>query len=219
MKIGVIGATGRMGQAVLQVLANETEHTGVPIARAHATAVTELDVLVDFSLPQALADNMALAKRLHCPLLVCTTGLTEQQRQGLVELGQQLPVLYAENTSIGIALLADLVQQASRLLGEADVDIIDLHHKHKRDAPSGTAKRLAAAVEQGRGEKTEIEYAVVRAGDIIGEHTVLFNLPGERLEFTHKVSERAVFARGAVRAAKWLSEQAPGFYHMADMLR
>lgn len=252
MKIGVIGASGRMGQAVLsEVLAQglvpaaavvserstQLGHTtlaGLSFVTGEGLVEGEVDVLIDFSLPQALQGNLQLAQRLAVPIVVCTTGLNAEQQTALDSAANAIPVLYAANTSVGICLLEQLVQLASASLPHADIEITEAHHSAKRDAPSGTALLLGEAAAKGRDTRLaqlsagirgdgvrqngSIGFSVVRAADIIGEHSVLVAQPGERIELLHRVSDRKIFAKGAVQAAQWLVKQPVGRYRMADSL-
>ncbi|WP_417656069.1 4-hydroxy-tetrahydrodipicolinate reductase [Pseudidiomarina aestuarii] len=253
MRIGVFGASGRMGQAVLREL-DDTAGVSAGAAIVHAQSsrlgalatdelqyqtaqdleAEQVDALIDFSLPSALAENSATALRLRVPLVVCTTGLEDDHLSQLHEAAERIPVLYAANTSLGVTLLKELVTLASRALPDADIEIVEAHHSAKRDAPSGTALLLGQAAAQGRQQdhaavsagvrgngirkQGSIGYAAIRAGDIIGEHTVYLVHAGERIELTHRVSNRQVFAAGAVHAARWLAGQPAGFYQMSDVL-
>ncbi len=253
MKIGVLGASGRMGQAVIEAISKHPQlRLGAAVvstqsAQLGQTITAELryqsrdqlvarqvDVWIDFSLPSALADNLALATQQGTPIVVCTTGLSAEQQPLMRQSAQHIALLYAANTSVGVALLQQLTELASAALADADIEIIESHHRHKRDAPSGTAIILGDSAARGRnsslaqlsagirsdGERApgSIGFASVRAGDIIGEHTVLLAQAGERVELTHKVTDRRVFADGAVQAAQWLVTQTTGYYRMADML-
>lgn len=252
MKIGVIGASGRMGQAVLHEAQAQGLEPAAAIVGAHSTkrgertvaglqftdgselTATAVDVLVDFSLPAALPANVALAERLGTPLVVCTTGLAAEQHRLLERAAASVPVLYAANTSVGICLLEQLVELASASLPDADIEITEAHHSAKRDGPSGTALVLGEAAARGRGttlaevsagvrgdglrQAESIGFSVIRAADIIGEHSVLLAQPGERVELNHRVSDRRIFARGALQAAQWLVRQPAGRYRMADSL-
>lgn len=251
MKIGVIGASGRMGQTLIQqieqqdglqlaaaVVSNHSQCLGEPVAGLRYQSLDQvdaaLDLLIDFSLPDALTDNLIFAQRQQLPIVVCTTGLQSQQQQQLSQVASRIPVLYARNTSVGIVLLEQLAALSSAALPQADVEISEAHHQHKKDAPSGTALALAEAVAVGRqqdlndinsgirgdGERTagSIGFAVTRAADIVGEHQVMLAQPGERLELTHRVSDRRIFAAGALQAGQWLQNQPPGLYRMQDML-
>ncbi|WP_241970251.1 4-hydroxy-tetrahydrodipicolinate reductase [Pseudidiomarina aquimaris] len=252
MKIGVIGASGRMGQAVLHEAQTQGLEPAAAIVGAHSTKRGErtvaglqfidgseltaaaVDVLVDFSLPAALPANVELAERLGAPLVVCTTGLAAEQHRLLDRAAVSVPVLYAANTSVGICLLEQLVELASASLPDADIEITEAHHSAKRDGPSGTALVLGEAAARGRGttlaevsagvrgdglrQAESIGFSVIRAADIIGEHSVLLAQPGERVELNHRVSDRRIFARGALQAAQWLVRQPAGRYRMADSL-
>ncbi|MEX1221802.1 MAG: 4-hydroxy-tetrahydrodipicolinate reductase [Idiomarina sp.] len=253
--VAVLGASGRMGQQVLAALAanSQVECTAAVVrddssalgkrVEGHAELVyctladaiaARSQVFIDFSLPVALLDNLTAAREAGAAIVVCTTGLTAVQQQQLQQAGEQQRVLYAANTSVGVNLLAELVQLASGVLAQADIEITEAHHRHKRDAPSGTALLLGEAAAQGRQQVLadvsagirgdglrgdgEIGFASIRAADIIGEHTVMLAQTGERLELTHRVSNRTIFAKGALQAAQWLVQQEPGYYQMRDML-
>lgn len=196
-----------------------------------------VDVLIDFSHAEAFDAALALALERRIGLVSGTTGLDERQRAALDAASLRIPVLWASNFSTGIAVLKRLAMQATALLGDGfEIEIIEAHHRNKVDAPSGTALTLGRAIAAQRGRTLdqvarferqgmtgpraadEIGFSVVRAADIIGEHTVLFATAGERLELIHRASDRSIFAAGAVRAAVWLARQAPGMYHTADTL-
>ncbi len=194
------------------------------------------DTMVDFSRPDALRDNLEICKRHDAGIVVGTTGLDESQNRCMAEAAKQIPVLYAANTSIGINLCVSLVEMAARVLDGSDVEIVEAHHGGKVDAPSGTAILLgeAAAVARnqdlaacgvfsreghtGRRRAGSIGFSTIRGGDIAGEHTVLFIGESERIEITHRTTDRKIFARGALQAARWLSGQERGLYTMADAL-
>jgi len=170
-------------------------------------------------------------------MVIGTTGLTAEQKQQLVEAGQDIPIVFASNFSVGVNLSFKLLDMAARVMGDdADIEIIEAHHRHKVDAPSGTAMRMGEVIADARGrdlqkvavygreghtgarERETIGFATVRGGDVVGDHTVLFATEGERLEITHKASSRMTFAKGAVRAALWLQGREPGLYDMQDVL-
>ena len=252
IRLVVCGAAGRMGQAVLRLAAESPDlsiaaalvrpgsEPGPAAGRvdpgfAYTTAAPEdlrADVLVDFSGNTGFdaALDLALARRLA--LVSGSTGLSEAQRDVMQKASAELPVLWAANFSAGIAVLAHLVEQARRLLPDWDCEIIEAHHRHKRDAPSGTALMLGARARQALGgtpgdagpdrsgprQDGSIGYAVIRAGDIVGEHEVRLAGPGERVELIHRATDRDVFARGALRAARWLAGRNPGIHSMADVL-
>ena len=255
-RVGVLGAGGRMGQAVIAAvqadkrlrLAGAIERAGHPLVGsklgggltvcsnltplAHAT-----DVLVDFTTPDALEGALDAACEGRAALLVGTTGLSAAHHKLIDRAAKSVAVLQAANTSLGVTLLARLVEQAAASLGpEWDIEIAELHHSLKVDAPSGTALALGEAAAKGRGVSLErmraparhgiakarepghIGFASLRGGSAAGDHTVMFLGEGERLELTHKAETRDIFVRGAVHAAAWLSGKPPGRYTMADVL-
>jgi 4-hydroxy-tetrahydrodipicolinate reductase len=193
------------------------------------------DVMIDFSSPAVTAAHLAACARARVAALIGTTGLGADAEAAAEAASQRVPVLVAANTSVGVTLLAELVRAAARALpAEFDIEILDAHHRAKVDAPSGTALALGRAAAQGRGIEHDearlpidrhgarreggIGYSVVRAGDIVGEHEVVFAAPGERVVLGHIATDRTIFARGALRAADWLSIQPPGRYTMVDFL-
>ncbi len=193
------------------------------------------DVMIDFSSPAATAANLAACARAHVAALVGTTGLGADAEAAAQSAAARVPVLIAANTSVGVTLLAELVRAAARALpAEFDIEILDAHHRGKVDAPSGTALALGRAAAEGRGidhdaarlpidrsgprREGGIGYSVVRAGDIVGEHEVVFTAAGERVVLGHIATDRSLFARGALRAADWLAIQPPGRYSMVDFL-
>lgn len=248
-RVALLGAGGRMGQAILEVAAAQpdvrisaavvrrgsplagTESNGVQYQTDLAAALKAADVLLDFSVPASTLEALEACRTAGKPMITGVTGLDAMGKERLRAAAQHIPVLAAPNMSLGVALLTQLAAAAARVLGEEfDIEISEAHHRHKRDAPSGTALALGEAIEAARGthmptraagprQAGSIGYAVVRAGDIVGEHTVLFAGAGERLELSHKAGSRAGFARGALRAAVWLRSQPPGMYALADMLR
>lgn len=261
-RIAVHGASGRMGRAVLRearvrddvrvVAALVGAHStalGVPLAGLLGTDADDLacaailddsvqaSVLVDFSLAGAFDDALALAQRRGLAFVSGTTGLSVDQYEAMEQAASVIPVLWSANFSLGVAVLARLVENAASLLADWDCEISESHHRAKRDAPSGTALALGRGIAAARGValdevarmardgiaaqtrgRAEIGFAVTRAGDIVGEHSVLFATDGERLELAHRATDRAIFARGALAAARWLPTQPPGRYALADML-
>ncbi len=195
-------------------------------------------VALDFSVPAAVAAHAEACAAVGVPLLIGATGLDAETLESLQRAARTIPVLLAPNTSVGVGVLAELTRFAAAALGQDyDVEIHESHHRMKRDAPSGTALKLGEIVAGSRGKTLEqaavydrhgvhaprepgsIGFSVLRAGDIVGEHTVVFAGAGERLELTHRATDREVFARGALRAAEWLSGRPPGTYGMQDVLR
>lgn len=233
------GATGRMGQAVC---AAATE-LGLPVV-AQLTSKSNLspgalaggDVIVDFSHFDATGPLIAAAAAAGKSLVIGTTGHAPEMRQRLAVQAARVPTVWAGNFSVGVNLLYALARRATHVLGaDFDVEVVEMHHRHKKDAPSGTAARLVDIIQQERalgpeslrygrygitGERSrnEIGVHVLRGGDVVGEHTVIYAGAGERLELTHKASDRAIFARGALRAAQWIAAQRPGLYDMQDVL-
>ncbi len=242
LRIGLVGASGRMGRRVAALLAEHPramlaasiERAVSPEAPDRAAALARVDVVVDFSAPPACSALLPLAVAHGRPYLVASTGLDASARQIIDAAARAVPVLVAENLSIGVNVLVGIVEQTARLLGpEFDAEIVELHHRHKRDAPSGTALVLAGAVERARGpllrvteraasvegrKSAELGLVSVRGGDAAGEHTVYFLGAGERLELTHRAADASIFAQGALRAAAWLAGQQPGLYRMGDVI-
>ncbi len=234
------GAKGRMGQALLSVAASENAVVAAAIDQGDsaAPAIAQAEVVIDFSFHAATLGIAQLCAQQRKPLVIGTTGHTAEEKAAILKAIQGLPVVWAGNYSVGVTLLNALVRQAARSLhhaGRWDAEVIEMHHRLKKDAPSGTAETLlkillaerqlqADALTHGReglvGERplNEIGVHALRGGDVVGDHTVLFAADGERLELTHKASNREIFARGAIRAAHWLKKQTPGLYAMEDVL-
>jgi len=252
IKVGVFGASGRVGKLLLENL-KETEdmslstvyvRNSLDFAIDPSVLVTSnmqsflnaCDIVIDFSLPDACEDLLEAALKTPKPLVIGTTGLNTHQLNLMKSATEIMPVLYATNMSLGVALLNKLVHQASAALEGFDIEIVEMHHKHKKDAPSGTALTLAESAAAGRnlelnkvrisgrdgniGERSKDEIAVMalRGGDIVGRHTVGFYNDGEFIELNHTATSRATFSKGALRAAKWLHAKTPGFYSIADCL-
>ena len=200
--------------------AAEGEPSGVIITADPTAALADADAALEFSPAPAVAGHARACAARRVGLLVGTTGLDEAALAALEEAAARIPVLIAPNTSVGVTVIAQLLDQAARALGrDYEVRIREAHHRLKRDAPSGTALALGETVARARGHGPEcIDYEVVREGDIVGEHTVSFSAPGERIEVTHRATDRMIFARGALRAAEWLAGRTPGLYGMQDVL-
>lgn len=237
-RILINGAKGRMGHA-LTTAANDLKLTigaAVDVGDDIAAALASCDVIVDFSSHQATRSLLELAIAKQKAIVVGTTGHSAADRAQLLALAAQVPCVWAGNFSVGVNLLFALTRRASAVLGsDYDAEVIEMHHRFKKDAPSGTAERLleiireerklgAEAVRHGRhgitGERTPTEIGMhsLRGGDVVGDHTVMFAALGERIELTHKASDRGIFARGALRAAQWVVTQPPGVYDMQDVL-
>ena len=238
---GIFGANGRMGQAIAHVIGEAPEASmGPAIDKDDDSAVFtpgSAEVLIDFSSPHALADNLAVARRLGVPIVVGTTGLEAVHHRMIDEAARDIAVLQTGNTSLGVNLLAHLVREAATRLGtDWDIEIVEMHHRHKVDAPSGTSLLLGEAAAVGRGvdlagvadrgrdgitgarKEGDIGFASLRGGSVAGDHMVIFAGEGERIELGHRAETRTIFARGAVKAALWLAGKAPGRYRMADVL-
>jgi 4-hydroxy-tetrahydrodipicolinate reductase len=237
--IGIIGSEGRMGAALKAAIAEAgaalsggIDIGGDPIALARAS-----DVLVDFSSPKALVSNLGAAVAAGKPIIIGTTGLDEDHHRAIDDAARHIAVLQTGNTSLGVTLLARLVREAAARLGnDWDIEIAELHHRHKVDAPSGTALLLGEAAAAGRGiplarnsERDRdgrtgtrapgaIGFASLRGGSAAGDHTVLIAGEGERIELTHRAENRSIFARGAVKAALWLRGMPAGRYSMDQVL-
>ncbi|WP_416886506.1 4-hydroxy-tetrahydrodipicolinate reductase [Marinospirillum sp.] len=261
MKIAVMGVAGRMGRALVQAIGEQTDLTlsaglvepnsslvGVDlgelagqgklglVAEADLTRA-DFDLLIDFTSPEATLNHARFCAAQGKAMVIGTTGLNEQQKAELATLAEQIPVVFAPNMSVGVNLCFKLLEMAAQVLGDDyDVEIVEAHHRHKLDAPSGTALGMGEAVAGALGrnlkevavygregftgarDRQTIGFATVRVGDVVGDHTVIFGNEGERIEITHKASSRMTFAKGAVRAALWLGQQPAGFYSMRDVL-
>lgn len=249
-RIGILGAGGRMGRAIAVAVEEIGAHlaggadrpdargdiAGLPLMDA-ATLAARSDVLIDFSSPDALAEHLSAAAAANVPMVIGTTGLQPAHHALIDEAARARPVLQAANTSLGVNLLAHLVEETARRLGnDWDIEILEMHHRHKVDAPSGTALLLGKAAADGRaialedaavrtrdgitGARAEgtIGFATLRGGSVAGDHQVIFAAEGERLEIGHRAESRAIFARGAVKAAMWLVGRPPARYSMTDVL-
>ena len=226
LRITLIAPEGRMGKAIAAAAAEDPRFA---VASDHG------DVLVDFSAPAALAASLERAVSAGVPILIGTTGLDDTADKRIAEAAKQVAVLRAANTSLGVAILSELVEQAARALGtDWDIEILEMHHRDKADAPSGTALALGEAAARGRGGEVAAErgrdgtglkrrqgaigYASLRGGSVAGEHDVIFAGPGERLILSHRAENRMIFARGALAAALFLSSQPAGLYAMRDVI-
>jgi 4-hydroxy-tetrahydrodipicolinate reductase len=227
VRIALFAPDGRMGQAIQTAIAQDPD---VELDNDRG------DVLVDFSAPDALRQSLDRAVSAGVPLLIGTTGLIEEHEALIADAAKIIPILRAPNTSLGVALLADLTERAARVLGADawDIEIVEAHHNRKADAPSGTALQLGAAADRGRGGESPVErgrdgtdlkreqgaigYSAVRGGTVSGDHDVMFLGPDERLILSHRAESRAIFARGALAAARFLRGKPPGLYSMRDVI-
>jgi 4-hydroxy-tetrahydrodipicolinate reductase len=238
LSIFINGAKGRMGQAVAAAAAGAgvTVGAAVDVGDDPAAGMADCDVVIDFSSHAATRSLLELAVARGKPVVLGTTGHPPGEKKELLALAARVPCVWAGNFSVGVNLLFALTRRAAAVLGsDYDAEVVEMHHRFKKDAPSGTAARLleiileerkldASALRHGRegitGERTPAEVGIhaLRGGDVVGDHTVLFAALGERIELTHKASDRAIFARGALRAAQWVVARSPGVYDMQDVL-
>jgi 4-hydroxy-tetrahydrodipicolinate reductase len=238
LTILINGANGRMGRAVAAAAKEMSIPVGgaVDVGDDLRTALAGCGVIVDFSSHAATRPVLEAAVESNTPVVLGTTGHAAAEKKDLLELAARVPCVWAGNFSVGVNLLFALTRRAASVLGsDYDVEVVEMHHRFKKDAPSGTASRLLEiileerrlgqdALRHGRqgitGERTPTEVGVhtLRGGDVVGDHTVLFAALGERLELTHKAGDRGIFARGALRAAQWVVSQPPGVYDMQDVL-
>ena len=193
----------------------------VPVVDDPRQAMSRGDVLVEFTVPAVTVEHLQLAQQLGKPMVIGTTGLSEAQIAALQSAAKTIPIVFSPNMSVGVNVLFELAQAAAQRLGAAfDVEVVESHHHQKKDAPSGTAKRLADVLASARKQPSaSIPVHAVRAGDIVGDHTVIFAGPSERLELTHRAHSRDVFAQGALKAAQFVVRQRPGLYDMSHVLK
>jgi len=262
IRIAVFGAGGKVGKAIVRAVVESKEATlvaaierpGFPYLAADAAQLAGLpaggvslaaerpakggaDVWIDFSAPAATIENVEAAVATSSAIVVGTTGLSTADRERIAAAAKRIPVVFAPNMSVGVNVLLKLVTEAAATLGPGfDIEVVETHHRAKRDAPSGTALRLGEAAAEGLGRTfaavarferhgdvgprtdSEIGMQTLRGGDVVGDHTVYFLGQGERIEITHRASSRDTFAHGAVRAALWLAGKRPGLYDMRDVL-
>ncbi|QOY54405.1 4-hydroxy-tetrahydrodipicolinate reductase [Candidatus Sulfurimonas marisnigri] len=252
IKVGVFGANGRVGKLIIDDLKltsdislssvyvrnslNFTIDPSILVTTDIQSFLNGCDIVIDFSLPDACEILLEECLKIPKPLVIGTTGLNTHQLNLLKQASEKMPVLYATNMSLGVALLNKLVYQASAALDGFNIEIVEMHHKHKKDAPSGTALTLGESAARGRGldldkvrvsgrdgnigERSEDEIAVmaIRGGDIVGRHTVGFYNDGEFIELNHTATSRNTFSKGAIRAATWLADKEAGLYSISDCL-
>ncbi len=263
LRVGVIGAYGRMGRMLVETikakegcrLVAASDHfgcdgigldagevtglgtLGVTISDHTESVFQEADVVIDFTLPEPTMRHVSMALEHKKPLVIGTTGLTDAQRQKMAKAARQVPIVFAPNFSVGVNLMFKVAAEIAQTLGEEfDIEVIEAHHRHKVDAPSGTALRIGESIAEATGrdldkdgvfsrhghtgerQSRQIGFATIRGGDIVGEHTALYAGEAERIELTHRASSRMIFAKGAVRAALWVARKKPGLYDMQDIL-
>lgn len=262
-RIAVVGAGGRMGKSLVEAVSKSeglrlgaaTERPGssllgtdagelagvgsldVPLSDSLEAAADRFDVVIDFTSPAATMDHLAICRAHGKRMVIGTTGLSDEQQGSLDAAASEIGIVFAPNMSVGVNLCFKLLDLAARVLGDdVDIEIIEAHHRHKVDAPSGTALRMGEVVANalnrdlrscavygregvtGERDTKAIGFETIRAGDIVGEHTVMFAALGERVEITHKASSRMTFAKGAARAAGWIMRRDAGMYDMQDVL-
>lgn len=263
LRIAVAGASGRMGKTLIEAISQNPDMRlgaastlpedpalgqdaavmcGLPAQKVLLVSdlsqqLDAFDMLVDFTSPESTLEHAHLCAGAGKKLIIGTTGLTAEQKAVISEAGKHTAIVFAPNMSVGVNLCFKLLELAAQIMGDdADIEIVEAHHRHKKDAPSGTALRMGEVVAQtlgrdlqecavygregvtGERDSKTIGFATIRAGDIVGDHTVIFATPGERVEITHKASSRMNFAMGAVRAALWLQQHKTGVYSMQDVL-
>lgn len=263
-RVAINGAGGRMGRTLLSVLpefegltlgavferdqspvlgqdagalGGWEDQAGIAVSSDIAAGAADFDLIIDFTTPESTLAALDECRKAGKAMVIGTTGCTAEQRFKIETAGEEIPVVFAPNFSVGVNLSLKLLEVAAKVLGDSvDVEIIGAHHRHKVDSPSGTALAMGEAVANARGLDLEahaaysregrhgsrpgnqIGFSTIHAGDIVGDHTVLFAGEGERLEITHKATDRAIFARGALRAAQWLADKPAGLYDMQDVL-
>ena len=262
-RIAITGAAGRMGRSLIEacqqtdglevsVALEHPESTllgsdagdlagigklGVPVGADLAAVTDAFDVLIDFTRPEPTLANLEICRQAGRRMVIGTTGFSDEQKVQIEAAAQDIAIVFAPNMSVGVNLCLKLLDTAARVLGDdVDIEIVEAHHRHKVDAPSGTALRMGEVVAEALGrdlktcavygreghtgerDRKTIGFETIRAGDIVGDHTVMFAGMGERIEITHKASSRMTFANGAVRAAAWLMEQESGLFDMQDVL-
>ncbi len=263
IRIAVVGASGRMGLCLIRAaaLSDKTEltaaisrpgsislgkdagelagisHIGVPVSDDLANVVDSFDVLIDFTRPEPSMDFIEICRQAGKNIVIGTTGYSDEQKQQIAKAAEDVAIVMAPNMSVGVNLTLKLLEMTAKVMGDyTDIEIIEAHHRHKIDAPSGTALKMGEVVAEALGrdlkecaiygregvtgerDRKTIGFSTIRAGDIVGEHTVMFADEGERVEITHKASSRMTFANGAVRAAVWLQEKKQGLFDMQDVL-
>lgn len=237
----IVGAVDHAGSSFIGQDAGELAGDGtihVPVVSDLEAVIEQTDVMIDFSQIESSLNTLELAKKHKKALVIGTTGFSDQEKQKFVDAGKEIPVLLAPNMSVGVNLLFELAAEVARKLGDDyDIEVFDAHHRFKKDAPSGTAEKLLDVIVEARGldrkkdvyygrhgktaerKGNEIAVHAMRAGDIVGDHTVTFCTLGERVELTHRAHSRDTFAKGSLRAARFLVKQKPGFYTMQEVLK
>lgn len=263
LRIGLVGVSGRMGLSLIKaVAASENVKLGLAVSRPGSPSIAkdagelagigrldlpvrdnltnyldQFDVLIDFTRPESSLDYIEICRQAGKKIVIGTTGFSEAEKEQIKQASQEIGIVFAPNMSVGVNLCLKLLEMTAKVMGDyTDIEVIEAHHRHKVDAPSGTALRMGEVVAKALGRelndcavyareghtgerpRNAIGFSTIRAGDIVGEHTVMFADEGERVEITHKATSRMTFANGAVRAAVWLANQPRGLYDMQDVL-
>jgi len=263
IKVAITGAAGRMGRSLMEACsATEGLQVSVAIVKPGSSlvgavagelisdpsltiklvddllqSIDQFDVLIDFTSPESTLENLEICRQNDKKVIIGTTGMDDQQKKAIEQAGNDIAICFAPNMSVGVNLCFKLLEIAAKVMGDdADIEVIEAHHRHKKDAPSGTALRMGEVVADalGRDLKTcavygregmtgerdpkTIGFETIRAGDVVGDHTVLFASMGERVEITHKASSRMTFSKGSMRAAQWLMDKPHGLFDMQDVL-
>ncbi|WP_321157701.1 4-hydroxy-tetrahydrodipicolinate reductase [Providencia stuartii] len=263
VRVAIVGAGGRMGRQLIQAAQNQEEiqlgaaieregssligtdagelagvgKLGISVVDSLDKVVNDFDVVIDFTRPEGTLCYLAFCRTHQKAMVIGTTGFDEQGKQAIADAAKSIPIVFAANFSVGVNLVLKLLEKAAKVMGDyTDIEIIEAHHRHKVDAPSGTALAMGESIATALGkdlkdcavytregytgerEAGTIGFATVRAGDIVGEHTAMFADIGERVEITHKASSRMTFANGAIRASGWVVSQKSGLYNMKDVL-
>ena len=263
LRVAVVGAGGRMGRELIQAIAQSNDvvlgaaferegssltgtdagelagigHNGITLTADLNSQKDNFDILIDFTRPEGTLAHLAFCAAHGKGMIIGTTGFDDAGKSAIAKAAEQIPVVFAANFSVGVNLVLKLLEKAAKVMGDyTDIEIIEAHHRHKVDAPSGTALAMGESIAgalgrdlkdcavycregyTGERERHSIGFATVRAGDIVGEHTAMFADIGERVEISHKASSRMTFANGAVRASVWLSDKKPGLFNMKDVL-
>jgi 4-hydroxy-tetrahydrodipicolinate reductase len=263
LKVGLVGVAGRMGQTLVKACLNTSGmvltgaverkdspsigmdvgevagmlRLGIPVKDDLADVIDDIDVLIDFTRTESTLKHVQICRRAGKRIVIGTTGFSPEEKAEIQDAAKDIAVVMAPNMSVGVNVVLKLLEVAAKAMGEStDIEIIEAHHRHKIDAPSGTALRMGEVVAQvlgrdlekcavygregftGERDQKTIGFSTIRAGDIVGDHTVMFADDGERVEITHKASSRMTFAKGAVRAAQWLADRHVGLYDMAHVL-
>lgn len=222
VRVALIGAKGRMGRAIVDLAKNDPKIEIVAqcdLGDSIDSGASNANVIVDFSQAESVDDVCRTAEKLRAALVIGTTGHSIEQKKTIAATAKVVPIVFSSNFSVGVNVLFALARKTAELLGnDFETRIVETHHKMKKDAPSGTAKTLAEIMKTARNPSKEITIESIREGDVVGDHTVFFSGPAERVELTHRASSREIFARGALRAAEWINGKPPGLFSMQDVL-